>query len=107
MPVKGPPTRYELPDGTYETIPENSGIRRFVWEHMNNLNRVLQRVKYAGGTFSGKKSLLCCAEFHVVGHRCTYDGRKPEAKRMETILNWGDCDNVTAIKSFIGTCGLC
>ena len=107
VPVKGPPTRYELPDGTYETIPENSGIRRFVWEHMDNLNRILQRVKYAGGTFSGKKSLLCCAEFHVVGHRCTYDGRKPEAKRMETILNWGDCDNVTAIKSFIGTCGLC
>ena len=107
VPIKGPPTRYELPDGGYETIPENSGIRRFVWEHMNNLNRVLQRVKYAGGTFSGKKSLICCAEFVVVGHRCSYEGRKPEEKRMETILNWGDCENVTGVKAFIGTCGLC
>jgi hypothetical protein len=25
--VKGPVTRYENPDSTYETIPENSGIR--------------------------------------------------------------------------------
>jgi hypothetical protein len=40
--VKGPKTRYELPDGTYETIPENAGIRRFVWEHLQNVNRVLQ-----------------------------------------------------------------
>jgi len=28
--VKGPPMRYELPDGTYETISDNSGIRRFI-----------------------------------------------------------------------------
>jgi hypothetical protein len=30
--VKGPPTQYELPDGGFETIPENSGIHRFIWE---------------------------------------------------------------------------
>jgi hypothetical protein len=33
VPVKGPKSRYVLPDGSYEMIPENSGIRRFVWEH--------------------------------------------------------------------------
>ncbi len=53
VPVKGPPTRYELPGGGYETIPENRGIRRFVWEHLGNVNRIIQRVKHAGGTFSG------------------------------------------------------
>jgi hypothetical protein len=31
--IKGPVTHYENADGTYETIPENSGICRFVWEH--------------------------------------------------------------------------
>ena len=107
VPVKGPKTRYELPGGGYETIPENKGIRRFIWEHLQNMNRILQRIKYSGATFSGKKSYLCCAEFVVVGHRCTYEGRKPEVKRMESILNWGDCDSVTAVKAFIGTCGLC
>lgn len=38
IPVKGPPTRYETKDGVYETISENSGIRRFVWEHLQNVN---------------------------------------------------------------------
>jgi hypothetical protein len=33
VPIRGPKTRYELPEGKYETIPENPGIRRFVWEH--------------------------------------------------------------------------
>ena len=107
VPVKGPKTRYELPDGGYETIPENRGIRRFVWEHMQNMNRILQRIKYAGGTFSGKKSYICCAEFIVVGHKCTYEGRRPEAERMTTILNWGDCPDVSGVRAFLGTCGLC
>jgi hypothetical protein len=36
--VKGPVTRYENADGTYETIPGNSGICRFIWEHLANVN---------------------------------------------------------------------
>ena len=43
----------------------------------------------------------------VVGHRCTYEGRKPEVKRARTILDWGDCADVTGVKAFLGTCGLC
>ena len=56
VPLKGPASRYETEDGGYETIPENPGIRRFFWEHLNNCNRIVQRLKYAGGTFSGKKT---------------------------------------------------
>ncbi len=41
VPIRGPKTRYELPDGGYEVIPENPGIRRFVWEHMVNVNRIV------------------------------------------------------------------
>ncbi len=68
VPVRGPATRYQAEDGTYETLPDNPGIRRFVWEHMQNMNRILQRMKYSGGTFSGFKSVLCAAEITVVGH---------------------------------------
>src|SRR5271156_4191715 len=78
VPIKGPVSIYMDGDGTYETIPENSGIRRFVWEHFQNLNRDVQRMKYCGGTFSGPKTTLCAKEITVVGHRCTYDGRLPE-----------------------------
>jgi hypothetical protein len=34
VPVKGPVTRYLQEDGTYETIPQNPEIRRFIWEHL-------------------------------------------------------------------------
>ena len=33
VPIRGPGNRYKRQDGTYEMIPQNSGIRRFVWEH--------------------------------------------------------------------------
>ena len=40
--VKGPPTRYIDENGNFETIPENRGIRCFIWEHLLNVNRVIQ-----------------------------------------------------------------
>lgn len=105
VPVGGPRTRYETKDGGYETIPENPGIRRFVWEHFANLNRVVQRMKYCGGTFSGKKSVLCAEEFVVVGHLCTYEGRKPIPERVAVIERWGPCLSVSDVRSFLGTIG--
>ena len=42
VPIKGPVSKYRNRDRIYETIPENAGIRRFVWEHFQNLNRVVQ-----------------------------------------------------------------
>ena len=58
VPVKGPAMHYELADGTHETILENPGICRFVWEHFQNLNCIVQQMKYAGETFSGVKLVL-------------------------------------------------
>lgn len=105
VPVKGPATRYELPNGGYETIKENEGIRRFVWEHFQNVNRVVQRMKYCGGTFSGTKAFICNPETMVVGHRCTYEGRKPEEKMAETVLTWPDCKDKSDVRAFLGTAG--
>ena len=42
VPVRSPATCYPLPDGEEERIPENPGIRRFVWEHFQGLNCVVQ-----------------------------------------------------------------
>jgi hypothetical protein len=106
VPIQGPKTRYELLGGKYKTIPENSGIRKFVWEQLSATNRILQRMKYAGGTFSGLKSLLCTAEIVVVGHLCTYKGRKPGPDKVHVILNWGPCKTISDLRSFMGTVGL-
>ena len=39
--VMGPCSRYETPGGGYETILSNTGIRRFIWEHLNDVHRVM------------------------------------------------------------------
>ena len=49
--IQGPASQYIQDNGKPETIPGNTGIRRFVWEHFQDLNRVVQRMKYSGGTF--------------------------------------------------------
>ena len=106
VPVKGPTSRYERPDGTYETIPENPGIRRFVWEHFNNVNRIIQRVKYIGGTFSGKKIEVCVPSILLLGQRCNYDGRVPHEAKTQKIRDWPVPDSLTSVRGFLGTCGL-
>jgi hypothetical protein len=106
VPVRGPVTRYELEGGSYETIPENKGIRRFVWEHAQNVNRILQRMKYCGGTFSGKKTLICSEAIEVVGHKCDYEGRKPSDDKIGVIMRWEKCNNLRDVRGFLGIAGV-
>ena len=68
VPVKGPATRYIKEDRESETIPENPGIRQSVWEQFQDLNHIVQQMKYYGGTFSGQKSILCTPDITVLGH---------------------------------------
>jgi len=68
VPIKGSRSDYKKSDRTYKTIPENPGIRRFIWEHLQGVNRVVQQMKHAGGTFSGFKSILCARETLILGH---------------------------------------
>ena len=107
VPIKGPESRYEMTEGTYEMIKENKGIRRFVWEHFQNLNRVVQHMKYCGGTFLGPKTVLCAEEIMVVGHRCMSKDRKPEVDRVSIISRWPECKNVMDVCIFLRTVGVC
>src|ERR1700690_1157297 len=106
VPIKGPSSRYQLPDGSYKTIPRNPGIRQFVWEHFQNLNRIVQRMKYCGGTFSGKKSFLCVVEIMVLGHRCNSEGRLPDEGLIDKLKNQSDCKSLTEVRTFLGTVGI-
>ena len=105
IPVKGPESRYQDKNGNFETIPENPGIRRFIWEHLGNFNRVIQRIKHAGGTFSGLKSTLCSETAVIVGHKCTMEGRLPDESRVQKIVDWPICKNLTEVRGFLGTLG--
>ena len=105
VPVRGPGSRYKKDDDTYETIPQNDGIRRFVWEHFQNLNRICQRLKYCGLTVSGLKAILCKGEFMVVGHLCTFEGRKPATDRVGVITRWPPLEDVSQVRQFLGVVG--
>ena len=64
-------------------------------------------MKYSGGTFSGKKLVLCAAEFNVVGHVCTMGGCIPDPKHVVAIVNWGLCNSLSEVCTFLGTVGVC
>jgi hypothetical protein len=104
--AKGPKTRYELEDGTYETIPENPGIRRFVWEHFQSVHRIIQRVKAYGATFSGKKTFIGVPQANILGHICNYEGRIVDPSRAKVIQNWPIPTTVSEVRAFLGTCGV-
>ena len=107
VPIRGPASRYILPLGEPEMIPKNPGIRRFIWEHFQDLNQVVQRMKYSGGTFSGVKTYLTSAGIMILGHCCTIDGRLPDQSRVEKIINWGPCQDLSDVRAFLGTIGVC
>jgi len=69
------------------------------------MNRIVQRMKYCGGTFSGPKLFLCVPEIIVLGHRCTHEGRLPDESHIIAIRNWRPCENLSEVRAFLGTIG--
>lgn len=106
VPTKGPKTRYVNPDGSYETIPGNPRIRRFVYEHISNTNHVVHLCGKYGLTISGWKSDWCAAEATIVGHRCTMDGRVVEESRVAKVVDWPTPKTATNVRGFLGTAGV-
>jgi len=95
--VLGPKTTYD----NEEVLP---GIRRFVFEHLVNLDRTLVSFEVAGARLSGEKSQWCHPGLVIVGYTCDYDGRRPEAAKVAKIVEWPPCANVTEARAFIGVC---
>lgn len=105
LPIKGPRTAYLTPDGSPELLPENPGIRRFIWEHAQDVHRVMHRIKCAGATFSPKKTQICRPKVTIVGQTCTPEGRLPDPDRVDKILNWPPLTTVREVRGFLGLCG--
>lgn len=105
LPIKGPETQYLDEEGNPETLSENKGVRRFIWEHAQDVHRIMHRIKHCGAAFSAKKIQLCRPEVVIVGHKCTPAGRVPEDSKVSKILNWPVLKNVKDVRGFLGLCG--
>jgi len=69
---------------------------------MENVNRILQRMKYTEGTFSGPKTKICEDYITIMGFNCSYKGRKPTRDAIDKIMHWGPYKDTTNIKAFLG-----
>jgi len=103
--IKGPPTRYETDNGGYDTITENPGIRKFIWQHLQDVHRILHRLRTAGATVSAKKIVIASPEIIILGHKCTYEGRIPDDSKIARVRDWPSCKNLSDVRAFLGLAG--
>ncbi|GBG81454.1 hypothetical protein CBR_g32445 [Chara braunii] len=96
--VKGPKEKDEQ-----EVMP---GIRRFAWDHVQDLCKVLDLLKEHNLTASGPKSRHCMSGSTILGFVCDERGRRPDTKKTNKILEWPTpFQTITEVRSFLGTCG--
>nr|GAT45172.1 predicted protein [Mycena chlorophos] len=105
LPIKGPDSAYLDENGEPQTLPENPGIRRFIWKHAKDVNRIMHKVKLAGGTFSGTKVQICRREALIVGQLCSPEGQMPDRKKSSAILDWPALTSAKEVRHFLGLCG--
>ena len=100
------PLHTPIPEGEKpETIPENPGIRKYVWQHALDVHRIMHRVKCAGATFNPAKAQICKQDVVILEQTCTPQGRIPEDKKTEKIKNWPELKTTKDIRGFLGLCG--
>ena len=104
--IKGLKTRYEIGPNQYETITMNVHIRRFVYEHLQDLHLILQRLEHARITISAKKLIVGVPEVTMLGNCITYEGRIPDESHVKKIKDWPPCQDLTQARGFLGVTGL-
>lgn len=92
----------------YETKDESEirpGLRRFVVDHINDVDRVLSQLESAGLTLNGEKSFFGIREILLVGFICNEHGKKPDPKKVNALDKITACKNVSDVRRFLGAAG--
>ena len=93
--LKGPKSRYN----DMEISP---GVRKFVWEHAQIFRQFMHDVWTSGMTISGAKTAIGMPGVTIVGMVCDSDGRHPEWKKVQKILDWPVPCSAREARGFIG-----
>jgi hypothetical protein len=94
--VNGPQSRYG--EEEVEGLP---GVRWFVIEHLQNLDKVLADVERAGASISGEKSDWCWNGVKIVGFVCGEAGTWPQASKVDRVWNSRQCENHTECRELL------
>jgi hypothetical protein len=81
--VKGPKSQYG--QALVEGLP---GVRRFVEEHLQNLDNVNGDVESAGATISGEMSDWAWNRVKIFGCACGEAGRWLQTSKVDKVWNW-------------------
>ncbi|GBG82182.1 hypothetical protein CBR_g34464 [Chara braunii] len=96
--VKGPAVK--------ESDEVSPRVRRFVWKHVQDLEKILSLLEEHNLTASGAKSRHYMREATILGFVCSEKGRRPDMKKTDKITEWPvPFHSITDVRSFLGTCG--
>jgi hypothetical protein len=104
LPIKGPKSQYLNSSGVPQTIPQNSKVHQFIWEHAQDVYCIMHLVKCAGICFSSKKSQICQQEAVIVEQKYISKSHLPEDNQISKILNWPIPTTTKQIRGFLGLC---
>ena len=100
-----PPSRSTYPDADGKPqMSEIPGVRLYILEAIQSLDKVLADIERAGGTISGFKSAFVCEGLKIVAFVWDSEGRHPVAEKVRKIVEWPACRNVTEARAFIRIC---
>ncbi|KAL3696746.1 hypothetical protein R1sor_010822 [Riccia sorocarpa] len=69
------------------------GCRKFVSDHIRDVERILTRLEEVHLTLSGAKSRFGVSEILVVGHLCGAFGRRPNPEKVDALARMKDCQS--------------
>ncbi|GBG82773.1 hypothetical protein CBR_g36303 [Chara braunii] len=82
------------------------GVRKFVWDHLQDIEDLFQRFLVYNITASGSKSILTVPEVTILGFRCGAYGRRPDPTKMDKISQWPTpLRTTTEVRAFLGVVG--
>ena len=73
-------------------------------EHLNLLQAVLERLRYAGLTVKSTKVVPCRRRIKFLGHVVSSSGLEPDEEKVEVIKNWPRPQTTKQLRQFLGLC---
>ena len=90
--------------GERDEILTKGNIRKFILDHIQDVEAILQWLMETGVTLFGKKSTFGLQGIVVVGYLCGSYGHKPNHHKVKVIGKIKDCSSVQEVRRFLGAC---